>query len=302
MAATALAATPHRSSAQAGVPIRIGATPSDSYAEPLFLDAAGALQRAGIAAEVTMFANVGALVQGLLAGAIDAGPVDMLQVAGMHNHGLPYAFFAGGGLYSSAAPTTALTVARESPVRKAADLNGASVAVVSLGSLSEVVTKNWLVHNGGNIASMKFIELPASATIPTLLRGTVAAAFVGEPFLSQAKDQIRWLGRAMDTIAPSFYINAWCASRAWIDRNGDAAHRFEQALSATARWANAHHAESAALLAKASKIDLDTIRAMNRVTWATALEPHRMQPVLDAALPFGIIDRPTAATDLIVKV
>ena len=300
--AAAASVAPRRAIAQAATTVRVGATPSDSYAEPLFLESAGALRRSGIAVDVTVFANVGAIVQALLAGAIDASLADMLQVAGMHNRGLPYAFFAGGGLYSSTAPTTALVVPRDSPVRKAADLDGQSVSVVSLASLSEVVTKNWLVRNGGDIASMKFIELPVSSTIPTLLRGTVAASFIGEPFLTQAKDQIRWLGRAMDTIAPSFYITAWCASRAWLDRNADLARRFQEALYATARWANAHHPESAAVLAKASKIDLDNLRTMNRVSWSTELDTRRMQPVLDAALTYHAIDRPTTAADLIAKV
>jgi NitT/TauT family transport system substrate-binding protein len=301
LAATAVAA-PRRGAAQSAAPIRIGASASDSYAEPLYLESAGVLQRYGLTVDVTLFASVGPIVQALLAGAIDVGLADMLQVAGMHNRGLPFAFFAGGGLYSSAAPTTALVVPRDSPVRKAADLDGQSVSVSSLASLSEIVTKNWLVRNGGDIASMKIIELPVASTIPTMLRGTVAAAFVGEPFITQFKDQIRWLGRAMDTIGPSFYISSWCASRTWIERNADAAHRLGQALYATARWANAHHPETAAILAKASKIDLDSIRTMNRVTWSTELDTRRMQPVLDAALTYHVIDRPTAAADLIAKV
>jgi len=264
------------------------------------LESAGVLGH-GLAVDVTLFANVGAIVQALLGGAIDVGLADMLQVAGMHNRGLPYGFFAGGGLYSSAAPTTALVVTRESSVRTAADLNGQTVSVISLGSLSEVVTRNWLARNGADLASIKFIELPASATIPTLLRGTVAAAFIGEPFLTQAKDQIRWLGRAMDTIAPSFLISAWCGSTRWLEQNRQSVRRLTQALYATAAWANAHHAESAVALATASKLDLASARSMNRVTWATALEPRRMQPVLDAATAFHLIERPVAAADLIVR-
>lgn len=295
------AGTMRRASAQPAAPIRIGATASDSYAEPIYFDGAGALRRYGLAVDVTLFASVGPIVQALLAGAIDAGLADMLQIAGMHNRGLDYAFFAGGALYSSNAPTTALVVPRDSPVRKAADLDGASIAVASLASLSEIVTKSWLARNGGDIGSMKFIELPVAATVPTLLRGTVAAAHVGEPFLTRFKDQIRWLGPAMDAIAPSFYISSWCASQAWIAGDAERTRRFVGAIYATARWANAHHPETAALLASASKLDLDELRTMNRVAWATSLETRRMQPVLDAALTFHVIDRPTAATDLIAR-
>lgn len=282
--------------------LRIGATPSDSYSEPLYFDAAGAMARAGLSPEVTVFPSVGALVQALLGGAIDVGLADMLQVAGMHLHGLPFSFFAGGGLYTSSSPTTALVVPKESPIARAAELEGKTVSVVALGSLSDVVTRNWLQRNGADLTKIKFIELPVSATVPTLLRGTVAAAFIGEPFLTQFKEQVRPLGRAMDTIAPTFLISAWCASNAWLAARDGMPRGLARALYATAAWANAHHPETAAILAGASKIDLQSVRAMNRVTWATALDPRLMQPVIDAAAAFHVIERAVAARDLIVTV
>jgi NitT/TauT family transport system substrate-binding protein len=302
LAATPLAAAPEPARSQTSTPVRIGATPSDSYSEPLFLTSAGALQRAGLSAEVTVFSSVGAIVQALLGGAIDVGLADMLQVAGMRLRELPYAFFAGGGLYTSSSPTTALVVAKESPVRKATDLEGQTLAVVALGSLSEVVTKNWLVHNGADVGKITFVELPVSATIPAVLRGTVAAGFVGEPFLTQGKDRIRWLGRAMDTVAPLFLISAWCASNAWLAANQRVAKQLALAFYATARWANEHHADSAKILAGVSKLDLEEVRTMNRVTWATTLEPQLMQPVIDAAVKFHVLERPVAARDLIASI
>lgn len=300
LAAAPLTAMPL--AARADGPIRIGATPSDSYSEPLFFDQAGTLRTAGLTADVTVFSNVGAIVQALLGGAIDVGLADMLQLSGMHLRGLPYSFFAGGGLYTSTAPTTALVVAKESPVAKASDLEGQTVAVVSLGSLSEVVTKNWLVRNGADLSKIKFVELPSSATIPALLRGTIAAGFAGEPFLTQMKDRIRWLGRAMDTIAPTFLISSWCASNAWLAANGEVARRLTQALYATARWANSHHAASGAILSNVSKLDPESVRTMNRVTWATTLEPRLMQPVIDAAARFHIIERSVPARELIAQI
>jgi ABC-type nitrate/sulfonate/bicarbonate transport system substrate-binding protein len=282
--------------------IRVGATPSDSYSEPLYVDAAGAIARAGLAVEVTVFSSVGALVQALIGGAIDVGLADMLQVAGMHLHGLPYSFFAGGGLYTSTSPTTALVVPRESPISKAVELEGQTVSVVALGSLSDVVTKNWLARNGADLAKIKFIELPVSVTIPTLLRGAVAAGFIGEPFLTQFKEQIRPLGRAMDTVAPTFLISAWCASNAWLSARDGTPRRLAQALYATGAWANSHHAETAGILAGASKIALESVRAMNRVSWATGLDPRLMQPVIDAAARFHVLERPIPARDLVIGV
>ena len=40
---------------------------------------------------------------------------------------------------------------------------------------------------------------------------------------------------------------------------------------------------------------------MQRTTYATNLDPRLMQPVLDVAVGYKLIERPVAAPDLIVK-
>ncbi len=79
--------------------------------------------------------------------------------------------------------------------------------------------------------------------------------------------------------------------------------RLATALYDTARWANGHHDETAPILAKYAKLDLARIRAMNRTRYATSLDPKLMQPVLDIALRYNLLEKPKSpAADLIARI
>jgi hypothetical protein len=53
------------------------------------------------------------------------------------------------------------------------------------------------------------------------------------------------------------------------------------------------------ILAKYTKIDVELIRTMRRVDFATALDPQSIQPVLDTALTYGGLTRHVDASELI---
>ena len=289
-------------SAQSGPAVRLGGSGTDLYVEPFIALDAGFFARAGLNVEVTSLANGGAIASAVAGGALDAGLADMIQIANAANRGLPFAFFAGSGLYASDAPILALCVAKNGPVKAAKDLEGQTVALVALKSITEAAVREWLRTNGADVTKIKFFEMPYAEMAPALVRGALAAAFLGEPFLSAAKDDVRILGRSYDVVAPSFYISAWFASRDWIGKNSDLVRRLTQALYDAARWANGHHNETAPILAKYAKLDLERIRSMNRTRYATSLDPKLMQPVLDVAIKYQLIEKPMNASDLIVRI
>jgi NitT/TauT family transport system substrate-binding protein len=167
--------------------------------------------------------------------------------------------------------------------------------------MAEISSREWLRENGADPAKLRFTEIPASLAVAALERGTVAAAIVGEPFFTAAGDRIRLLAKPYDTIAKSFYVSAWFAKREWLAQNAATVRRFVAAVYETARWANTHHDETAPLLAKWLKLDVDRVKATPRAAFATALDPKLMQPVLDIALRYNVIEKPVEAASLIVR-
>jgi NitT/TauT family transport system substrate-binding protein len=280
-------------------PIRIGQNATDTFGEGYYAADRGAFQTAGLNVEVLTFPNGAAQAAACAGGSIDVGLGEATELANGISHGLPFAIFASGSLYDSAAPTTALCVAANAPFRVAKDFEGQTIAVPVLTSLSSMAVKAWLVQNGAQLARVRFIEIRLSAMAAAIQRGTVAAGHVGEPFLSAAGTTVRRLGSPYDAVAKKFLISDWFATRSWLSGNTATVRRLAEVIYDTARWANSHHDESAPILAKYTKIDVDVIRKMRRVSYATSFQPQLIQPVLDTALAYGGLIRHMEASELI---
>ncbi len=286
-------------SAQTAPFVRIGCNATDLYLQPYIAQDAGFFGRAGLTASITPFANGAANAQAVIARAVDTGPADMIQIANAHNRGIPLAFYAGSGVYASDAPTIQLCVAKNAAYRGPKDLEGGTIAIVALKSLTQGAMLEWLRLNAVDAARVKLYELPYAEMSAALMRGTVTAAFIGEPFLTAAKSDVRVIGFPNDSIARSFYLSAWFGRREWIGANADTLRRLRQAFYDSARWANVHHDDTAVTLSKYAKVDPALTHSMNRIGYATALDPKLMQPVLDIALNYGLIERAVRAQDII---
>lgn len=301
LAATPLAA-PAIARSQELTTLRVGGANNDTFAEAQYGQTAGIFARHGFRLDIQIFPNSQAQVMAAVGSALDVGMCDVIQLANPIEKGVPLAYFAGGSLYRTEAPQTLLVVAKNGPIRAAKDLEGQTVAVVALNSISSMSVSEWIKRGGADLSRVKLFELPFSAMVPAITSGRVAAAFLAEPFVSGAKDDVRVLASTYDTIAKSFYVGAWFGPRDWPTKSPEVAKRFLSALYETARWCNSHRDETAVMLSQLAKIDLARVKAMARTSWATSIDPSLMQPVIDLAVTYGLLPRRVAAADLIMRV
>ena len=122
------------------------------------------------------------------------------------------------------------------------------------------------------------------------------------PFFTASGDRIRLLAKPYDTVAKSFYVSGWFGKRDWIAQNGPAVKKFVGVIYETARWANTHHDETAPWLATWLKLDTAAVKSTPRATFATTTDPKLMQPVLDIALRYNLIEKAVAAATLIQRI
>jgi NitT/TauT family transport system substrate-binding protein len=300
-ASSAAAARP--AGAQAALKVRMGAVPSDSYGEPFDGLDGGFFGRAGLDVEVTTFGSGGQITTAVAGGALDVGLADPIQVGAGFLHGVGFGYFAGGVMYSTDAPTTQLCILKGGPVANVKDLADKTLGVFGLRSMPEFATREWLRAGGVDPEAVKFVELPPSAMVPAIARGTIAAGVVVEPQLSTASDSgVVPIAKIYDYCAKFFYINAWFAKREWLAQNAETARKLVQAVYETARWSNTHHAETLPILAKYTKMEPDKIAKMTRAIYDTALDPKKVAPPLALAAKYRLFDKPLAADQLIVAV
>lgn len=294
-AAGALAQTP------VAVPLRVGANPVDTYAEVFYAQEMGFFAKAGLVVEISVIGNGAGISAAVASHALDIGVSGPLQIAQAVTRGVPFVLIAAGSLDTVKAPASLVVVAAASPLHDAKDLAGKTVAVNALRTSSEELFDAWLLANGGEPAKVRMIEMPFAQMGPALARGTVEAAVLAEPLRSAAikAGTVRIFANPTSAIAPQYLLSGWFATSDFVARNPDVAKRFATAIYEAGAWANAHQDESAAILAKYSKLDVATIRGAARTVYADALRPADIAPQLDAALKFGLLVRPVAPAELL---
>ena len=272
----------------------------DLYAGAYYALDQGFFKAAGLNVDVTTLANGGAAAAALAGGSTDIAATNLVGVATAVAHGVPLTVIAGGGLYSTNAPSTAVCVTKTSPLRTARDLEGKTVGVAALNDQATLALKKWLAANGADYKKVRMIELGYPEMIAGLAAGRIDAAMLAEPWQTTARNgDDKLFAKPFDSIAPEFNIGVYATSRSWAQAHPDLVRRFAGAIYAAAKWANAHHDQSALILAKYAKADPKMIGGMIRSVQSTDLAVGHIQPPLDAAFEFGQLDKQMNAADLI---
>src|SRR5665213_112703 len=141
--------------------------------------------------------------------------------------------------------------------------------------------------------------MPMPNGAPALAAGRVDAYALAEPFLTNAADQIRPLGDIYDAIGPRVMISMHVAMADWLAKNVDTARRVRSAMRDAAQWANANRQQANAILARETKIPLDTVGKMKHVIYGESLDVATIQPQIDALAEYKYIARRFDVTDII---
>jgi NitT/TauT family transport system substrate-binding protein len=301
--AAALAfARPDRALAQ-GLPLRVASTASDSYAEALYATDQGLFTKAGLNVDLQILGSGAAITTAVAAGAVDIGITNPLPLIEAVEHGIPFVYICAGALINF--DEGSLCVSPDSPIRTGKDFDGKTIATSSLADINVVAIKAWIDKSGGDSSKARFVEIPFAQMGASLQRGVVDAAPIVEPALSVAKraGSVRVLLPPMYSVfGPNFMIGGWFCRSDWLQTHRDAARRFVGAIYDTARWANAHGDESAAILAKYAKVDPQVLKTMSRAPYATSLTPSMLENVLDLAYQYKAVVKRIAPADVIAKV
>ena len=275
--------------AQTSQPVRLGVLSAESAAEAHYAQDLGYFAKAGLDVTITTMSNTPSIVAGVVAGALDIGYTTIDSVASIRAHNIPLVVIAPSTDYidPGTVDTAGVLVRKDSPIRTAKDLGGKTIAIPALHSLGTTGASAWIDANGGNSSTVKYVEIPFPTQPAALAAGRVDAIFEVEPFFGAAAKQFRVLFSGYSAISKHFLLNLWVATPDWAKAHEDIVSRFASVIHETAVWANAHHEQSGAILAKYSKIPEATIAVMARSHYAEELTPALMQPGIDASAKYN---------------
>ena len=292
-------------SAQAPAPlnVRVAATANDTYASAYFAQDMGFFTRAGLNVDLETMNNGAAIAAALSAGSMDIGVATPIILANASLHGLPVVIVAAGAISLTGTTSVALCVAANSPLKMPKDFEGKTIAVNALHTGTEVNLEAWMRQGGSDISKVKLVEITFSAMGQALESARIDGAVMTEPAMTVAigSNNVKILADLDKVVAPVYVNSCWFAMHDFAQKNPELVRRFQSAIYAAQKWANGHHAESAAILAKYSKMDLDLVRRMNRSTFAEGLRVADIQTFLDFGAKYGLIARPVSAAGLVYQ-
>jgi NitT/TauT family transport system substrate-binding protein len=193
-------------------------------------------------------------------------------------------------------------VRSDGPIKTAADLSGKTAAVSAIDDLYTISMKTWIDANGGDSSSVKLAEVPMSTVAEAVAAGRLEVGTLTEPFLKDGLDggRVRLLAYAANAIAPRFLLTAWFAKNDFAQKNPALAAAFVRTLHDAAIYSNAHHAETAPMLARFLDVPVDSITSVGfRVTAGVVLTPQNLKPLMDAAAKYKVIVPEPDPRDLI---
>ncbi|MGY1703726.1 ABC transporter substrate-binding protein [Geodermatophilus sp. SYSU D00697] len=218
--------------AQAGAPeqteLTVGVLPLADLAPFYLAIQEGFFEDEGLTVEADVASGGAAQIAGAVAGDIDvvfSNYVSILQAA---SEGLPLRIIRE----NNRSGPQGIYVAAGSEVTDPADLAGARIAINSLGNIQELTARAVLESHGVDLDSLTFVELPPADMPAALAEGNVDAAWLVEPFLTQAEQSgvATRVVSAFEGPTENLPVAGWTATAQFVQENPNTVAAFVRAM------------------------------------------------------------------------
>jgi NitT/TauT family transport system substrate-binding protein len=299
-AASALIAAPALAATGDLKTIRVGTLPSSGDANVIYAQDEGFLKDLGLDAKIDYMNNGNSIWDAVLGGSLDVGAGNIGSLAVARARGIPLRVIAPGSAATKDVVSNFVMIAKDSPMRIGADFNNKTIAMTAIKTAGEAVFRLWIDKHGGDSKTIRVIELPYPAMADAVSGHRADAALVVDPYAMIARSTTTLLPVNYFSVLPlPVIITCFVAAEKWLEYNADTARKFAAGMHRAALWANGHQADTHPLLAKITKMDPALVSAMAPTIFATSLDAARIQPVIDAMLAAGFLDKHVDPKDMI---
>jgi NitT/TauT family transport system substrate-binding protein len=281
--------------------LHLACPPADACTPANYAISAGLFRRAGLNVEMTAMRNSGGILAAVTGGTLQFGASATMPLIAAHAHGVRFEAVASLIMHVSDVHDSLMLVRKDSPIRSGADMNGKTFAAATLNDVNAISTLAWIDKTGGDSRTVHIVELPYPAMAAALDEGRVALATVLSPILDQAlaTGKLRAVGSSHDAIGKQFMAGAWFVTAEYAAANPDVIRRFATVMHEANAYANTHHAETVEIAAAFIGLDPAVVARSTRTHFGTTLDPRDIQPVIDVAARYNVIDKPFDARELI---
>ena len=201
----------------------------------------------------------------------------------------------------SAPGQTASLVKTDGPVKTVADLKGKRIGVNTINSVNWMYDRAFLRKHGLDPSQVTYVEIPFPSMVDALLRGSVDAINVAQPFhrIAVNTGQAKALGYPFVEVQPGLHIAAYAGSAQWLDANPNTARAFVRAMRRAVEYLRANPNEAKNLIAEFTKSKRELVEQVPIDDWSTEISVDDVAATLKVMQQEGLLKKPLDAKSLI---
>lgn len=215
------------------------------------------------------------------------------------SQGVPLRVLADG--YAAAPATFMLVVRAGSPIDTPARLAGRRIAVNAVRNITALLTLASLKPYGIGPSRVTLVPMPFADMADALRRGTVDAAWMTEPTLSEAA-QASGVTELLDTAqgaTAGMPIAGYASTQRFAATEPRTVAAFQRAMRACAQAAADRHDVEQVARRYLPGVTPQTTAIMRLGAFPTTLSRARLQRVADVMAEFGVLSKPFDVTPLL---
>ncbi|GAA3835083.1 ABC transporter substrate-binding protein [Sphaerisporangium flaviroseum] len=185
-----------------------------------------------------------------------------------------------------------IVVPKDSKIQDVKGLEGKRVSIASLGSIGQLAVGASLKTAGLDPnKSVNWVPLPFPAAPAALQSGSIDAAWLTEPFLTnvQKESGARVIADTMTGSMADFPIAGWVGTAEWAKKYPKTMAAFQRAILKGQQIASSDRKAVEKVLPNYTQIKPDVAAVMNLGTFPTSLSAARIQRVADLMLEYGFL-------------
>jgi NitT/TauT family transport system substrate-binding protein len=189
-----------------------------------------------------------------------------------------------------AADQSALVVASGSTMSGLRDLEGKTVAISGLKSVSEAVISAAVEKAGGDPKKVSFIQAPLPNLADLVASGGADATFLIDPFLSLATAAgLKILGHPFPTAAPGVPGTSLVVASEFAAANPETIAKFRAAMEKSTAYATANPDKVKEALSKEAKIPMTTLAQSKNPAFSAVVDPQQLKVEIDLLTKYGVL-------------
>ncbi|MEO6270958.1 MAG: ABC transporter substrate-binding protein [Lautropia sp.] len=197
---------------------------------------------------------------------------------------------------------TAQIVLADGPIKSPADLKGRRVAVNVINSVNWLYDRAFVREKGGiDPAEVQYTEVPFPSMVDTLLRGSVDAINVPQPFhhIAVATGKVRVLGYPFVETQPGMHIAPYAGTAKWLDANPNTVKGFVSAMRKAIEYMRSNPEEAKKLISEFTGAKPELVQAVPMDDWSTSLSVDDVAKTLAVMKQEGVLKKDLVAKDMI---